>query len=290
MKEAVYVLGSGSLALSCAEYIKNQGISVSLYDTTENPSGLLKRQAELKGIPYKKESREEVFQMFLGLETDLLLVSAINEWLIPGRVLERPNITAVNLHQALLPKHPGRNAEAWAIFEQDKTSGITWHLMEEKVDGGDILLQKEIPLDEKTTSIALFRRQIACAYEGFQEIFLPLMEGTYQGTPQSAAKVTEYHWKRDVPGGGWLDTEWPAEKISAFLRAMDYGGLQIWEPPRIRLGQGCFTWKKYKLVKALGRKMQRIDVKADGSILIQKDNMEISLSNCRKLEEETWTN
>lgn len=188
MKEAVYVLGSGSLALSCAEYIKNQGVSVSLYDTTENPSGLLKRQAELKGIPYKKESREDVFQMFLGLETDLLLVSAINEWLIPGRVLERPNITAVNLHQALLPKHPGRNAEAWAIFEQDKTSGITWHLMEEKVDGGDILLQKEIPLDEKTTSIALFRRQIACAYEGFQEIFLSLMEGTLPGDASVSCK------------------------------------------------------------------------------------------------------
>ena len=60
------------------------------------------------------------------------------------------NKLIINYHNSLLPKHPGRFAEAWSIFEEDKKSGITWHLVVPEVDKGKIILQKDIefpPMD-----------------------------------------------------------------------------------------------------------------------------------------------
>ena len=298
--EEVYIIGSGNLALSCASYIKKEGVPVSFYDTSETFSGLLERRAKKENIPYFRERAKDIFSKLQEVEKRILLVSAINEYLVPIKVLEKENITAVNLHQALLPEHPGRNAEAWAIFEQDDVSGITWHFMEERADRGAILIQRTIPLDERITSIGLFRKQIQEAFDAFREIFHPLMEGKLKGTPQMGERKSAYHFKKDVPNGGWLDVNWPPEKISAFVRAMDYGGLSVWEPSRIRLEEGCFSFRDYRLSEhtdGSGEESLRItcerpeDAKTqEWQIVIQKGKLRLQLNHCKKVEEETWKN
>lgn len=293
--EEVYIIGSGNLALSCAEYIKKQDIPVYFYDMSETFSGLLERRARKGDIPYFREKAKDVFDLLQSQEKKILLVSAINEYLVPVRVLEKENITAVNLHQALLPEHPGRNAEAWAIFEQDAVAGITWHFMEERADRGAILIQKEIPLDEHITALGLFRKQIQAAFETFQEIFWPLMEGTIQGRPQKNERKSAYHFKKDVPNEGWLDLNWPEEKISAFVRAMDYGGLSVWDPPKVRLDEGCFSWREYRLSEnpqaSEGGELhvfcesQEEPKNGNVRIVIRKGKLELQLNHCKHMEE-----
>lgn len=298
--EEVYIIGSGNLAISCASYIKKQGVPLYFYDTSETFSGLLERRAKKEGIPYFRKRAKDIFVRLEEVEKRILLVSAINEYLVPIKVLEKENITAVNLHQALLPEHPGRNAEAWAIFEQDTVSGITWHFMEERADRGAVLIQKEIPLDEQMTSIGLFRKQIQKAFEAFQEIFGPLMEGTLEGTPQKEGRKSAYHFKKDVPNDGWLDLSWSPKKISAFVRAMDYGGLNVWEPPKVQLNEGCFSFREYRLfehedlsekedLSVICESMEDTKPK-EWRIVIQKGTLQLQLNHCKKMEEETWKN
>lgn len=292
--DQVWVTGTGTLAVFCAEYAKQRGYPVFLYDMGRKPSAMMKKQAERKGIPYASEKPPDVFSILCQTEDRLLLVSAINEWIVPAAVLDKENVTAINLHQALLPAHPGRNAEAWAIYDRDEKAGITWHRMESKVDKGDILIQKEIRIEADTTAFSLFRKQIDCACEAFAEIFEPLAMGRCSGEAQPVDRKVIFHYNKDIPNEGWLNPDWDGKRISAFLRAMDYGILRVWDPPRLRIDKDIYIWKKYQLDMRKAAKendsLKLVTERKNGKdichIRITKQDMEILLKNCTKLEEE----
>lgn len=278
--EKIYVLGTGTLALYCAEYAKKQGLEVLLFEMAEKKSMFLGVRAKKLGISYFHEEKEIVFQKLLEEKDESLLISAINESIVPAGILEKKNITAINLHQALLPKHPGRNAECWAIFEQEQKSGITWHFMEAQVDRGDVILQKEILLEEDMTAYTLFEKQIQAAKEAFNEIFDDLLHKTANRQPQEKTEMVKYHKSYELPNDGYLNLEWSGEKISAFLRSMDYSGLRVMEQPKLLYQNVIYKWKKYKIYQ--GNLKEKI-VKMEGSdIKISKDGMVIVLENCTK--------
>lgn len=280
--EKIYVLGTGNLALHCARYVKDRGNEVLVFEMAEKKSMFMQVRAEKLGIPYFHETKQQVFQILLEETEEILLVSAINEYILPEEILEKENVTAINLHQALLPKHPGRNAECWAIFEQEQVSGITWHYMEKEVDKGDIIIQKEIALSESITAYELFQKQIQVAGEAFEEIFQGVINGNIERTPQEKTKEISYHRSWERPNDGYLDLEWRAEKISAFLRAMDYSVLKVMESPKLQYQGKTYQWKKYEIQKQASRE-EKIELE-EGNIRLQKDGVKILLRNCKEQE------
>lgn len=275
----ICVIGTGKLSIQCAIHAKEKNLPVTLYDMGQKKSGIIENQAKAAGIPFFFEPPKEVFQKLKQETEPLLLVSAINERIIPSYVLENKNIRSINLHQALLPAHPGRNAEAWAIFEQDKKAGITWHEITNEVDGGRILTQKEILLDKSITSFKLFQKQIQMAYEAFTEIFDSVIDGSIQGTRQEHRDKHKMHYKKDVPGEGILDIRWSGEKISAFLRAMDYAGLGVFEKPVLYYGGKAFQWKKYEVQTAKNENRKSQKHGRQTVLFLDGDNIVISKGN-----------
>lgn len=281
--EKIYILGTGNLALHCAFCAREYNREVLLFEMAEKKSMFMERKAKKLEIPYFHENKEIVFQRLLQETEAILLVSAINEYIVPAKVLEMENITAVNLHQALLPKHPGRNAESWAIFEQEKVTGITWHFMESRVDKGDIIIQKEIGLDDGITAYKLFQRQIEAAKEAFNEIFEDLIEGRAFGIPQEKRTGIHFHKSFEIPNEGYLDLSWPGEKRSAFLRAVDYSVLNVMGRPKLIYKQGIYQWKKYEIHKTDSLEEKIIFREKD--IYLQKDKIVILLKDYTKQEE-----
>ncbi len=207
------------------------------------PSGMLCRQSAHFGIPCRQTSPEEIYREIKSLTGNTLLISAINPRIIPADLLARPGLTAINCHQSLLPRHPGRNAEMWAIFEEDKETGITWHYMTPEVDGGSILVQKSFLITEETTSFHVFHRQIQLAFEGFQEIIVSLLNGQAKAMPQLLSPLRKLHYSWEMPSNGVLNLSWNGRKISAFLRALDYAGLQVVKPPGFLFEGSIFPGK-----------------------------------------------
>ena len=278
----IYVVGSGNLAVHCAGYAKDKGMEVFLFEMAEKKSMFVEARAAKFGIAYFHEKKENVFQRILEETEECLLISAINEFIIPAEILEKNNVVAVNLHQALLPKHPGRNAECWAIYEQDKVSGITWHYMKKQVDAGDIILQKEIKLTDNMTAYQLFQKQIEVAGEAFEEIFDDLINGKIVGKPQIKDKTVKLHKSWEVPNEGYLDLGWSGEKRSAFLRAMDYSVLNVMEAPKLLYQNKVYRWKKYEINRT--DSMEEKIMVDEQNIQLQKDGILITLKKY-KLEE-----
>jgi phosphoribosylglycinamide formyltransferase 1 len=83
------------------------------------------------------------------------------------RVLKAPMLNAfprriVNIHPSLLPKFPGLEAWRQALDAGEKLTGCTVHYVDEEIDHGDVIAQREVPILSDDTPERLHARiQIA---------------------------------------------------------------------------------------------------------------------------------
>lgn len=254
---------------------------VQIIDTNDEKNPVLFSVCKKIDLPYihiRKESRTE---FFLDKKTDLLLISAINPWIIPNSILSEASIKAVNLHHSLLPRHPGRNAEAWAIFCGDNKTGVTWHLITSDVDGGEIVTQAEIKLDERTTSLGLLRIQNNLAKDLFKSICKDLLNDCLKTFPQEMRhEKVHYSWER--PNNGLLNPDWDSTQISRFIRSMDYGFLKILGDPVVLVDNIPYTWSSYEISENTGNDFERIQ-KNEESVFIYKRDKVFLLKNVHRI-------
>ncbi|NND60146.1 MAG: hypothetical protein HKN49_07740, partial [Gammaproteobacteria bacterium] len=77
---------------------------------------------------------------------------------------------AVNYHNALLPMYRGLRATAWSVYNNEKSTGYTYHLMDEALDEGAILKQESIPVHDNSTVIDLDLVKAEMAAQAVPEI------------------------------------------------------------------------------------------------------------------------
>ncbi|MCL4550787.1 MAG: methionyl-tRNA formyltransferase [Bacteroidetes bacterium] len=79
------------------------------------------------------------------LSPDLFVVVAFR--ILPKEVYSIPKRGSFNLHGSLLPKYRGAAPIQWALINGDTETGVTTFFLEDKVDTGNIILQKKIEID-----------------------------------------------------------------------------------------------------------------------------------------------
>jgi len=52
----------------------------------------------------------------------------------------------INIHPSLLPKYKGLHAIEQALDSGDEITGVSVHYVNEELDGGEIILQQEVPI------------------------------------------------------------------------------------------------------------------------------------------------
>ena len=124
-----------------------------------------------------------------ALGVDVILVASFGEFL-PQRLLEAPRLAAINMHASYLPRLRGGFPEFAAVLTGESEAGITFHLMEERFDAGNVLLQRKLALapDETTRSLKERLAQLGCSV--IPELLARVAAGDLTGTPQDPARVT----------------------------------------------------------------------------------------------------
>ena len=80
------------------------------------------------------------------LQTDLFVVVAYR--MLPRLVWQIPNKGTINLHASILPQLRGAAPIQWAIINGLSETGLTTFFINEKIDSGDVLLQKKVKIAE----------------------------------------------------------------------------------------------------------------------------------------------
>ncbi|MFN4155681.1 MAG: MupA/Atu3671 family FMN-dependent luciferase-like monooxygenase [Paracoccaceae bacterium] len=161
-----------------------------------------------------------------GVSCDWLL-SVANLSLVPAGVRGMAVRGAVNFHDGPLPRYAGLNAPVWALLAGEARHGITWHLMTDGVDEGDILEQRLFDVAPGETALTLNTRCFEAGVESFPAVMVQ-MEGGLRPVPQDFAQRRVFA-RADRPAAfGRLDFLLPAEDVARMVRALDHG--RYWNP------------------------------------------------------------
>jgi methionyl-tRNA formyltransferase len=96
----------------------------------------------------------------------------------------------INVHASLLPRHRGAAPVARAILSGDRVSGVTTMLMDEGLDTGPILMQREASLDPRDTTPLVAARFARLGAELLVETLDLWEAGALEPTPQNDAAAT----------------------------------------------------------------------------------------------------
>ena len=154
------------------------------------PSPVKKKAVEL-GIPVlqpEKLKDPEFLKQLEEINPDIIIVIAFR--ILPEEIFDIPKISIFNIHGSLLPKYRGAAPINWAIINGDKKTGLTSFIIEKKVDTGNILLQKEVEIQENETAGELHDRLMHISPELTTETVELLDSGNFTPKKQDESQVT----------------------------------------------------------------------------------------------------
>lgn len=139
-------------------------------------------------------------------KADLFIVVAFR--MLPKVVWKMPTIGTFNLHASLLPAYRGAAPINWAIINGEKETGVTTFFIDEKIDTGEILLQKKVSITSCETAGALHDKLMLAGSDLVLKTVNLIAEGAYktkkqpQKSPSNAPKLfkenTEIDWKQPL--------------------------------------------------------------------------------------------
>ena len=135
--------------------------------------GAVKRAAKF-GIPHVRvphKDEDKMIEMFRAWNVDLIILAGYM------RVIKNPSAfpcPIINVHPSLLPKYKGSNVVERAMEAGETVTGCTVHYVNEELDGGEIILQGEVPIlpDDTVESLtkAIQRKEYAILPEAIQHV------------------------------------------------------------------------------------------------------------------------
>jgi methionyl-tRNA formyltransferase len=107
--------------------------------------------------PEKLKNNPALQSQLQGINPDAIVVVAYGR-LIPAWMLGLPRLGTLNVHASLLPKYRGAAPIQWALARGETITGVTIMKLDEGLDTGPILLQKETAIHADDTAVSLSPR------------------------------------------------------------------------------------------------------------------------------------
>jgi methionyl-tRNA formyltransferase len=219
--------------------------------------------------PEKIKNNTEFRRQLEGIAAEAIIVVGYGR-LIPPWMLSLPPRGNINLHGSLLPKYRGAAPIQWAIAEGETISGVTTMLLNEGLDTGDLLMQRELAIGSEENAISYGERLSHVGAELMVETLRGLENGSIRPQPQddSRASLAPILKKED----GLADFSLPAQHIYNRLR-----GFQPWP--------GCYTtFRGKKLAIHAAQPRASTSQHPSGSAIIDGDRLFVSCGGNSVLE------
>ena len=154
-------------------------------------------ESTLNGLAYRKglptiwinRMDERELDPLRRLDPDILLVGGFGI-ILKKPIIELPRIACVNAHTSLLPRHRGPNPFSAVILQKETETGLTFHLIDEGIDTGDILAQFPFPVEDADTALSIYHRGCDVAGQHVVDVMDKIQKKGVHAIPQDASKAT----------------------------------------------------------------------------------------------------
>lgn len=191
----IVFMGTPDLAAHCLEQIIQSGFSVvAVVTAPDKPAGRGRklRQSPVKqlaiqlGIPVLQPLNLKSTAFVDQLKTfhpDLQVVVAFR--MLPEVVWSLPPKGTFNMHASLLPNYRGAAPINWVLINGETMTGVTTFMLDHKIDTGQILFRKEIPIEPDETAGTLHEKIKPHASDIIIKTIIALNKGDVDPVPQS---------------------------------------------------------------------------------------------------------
>jgi len=182
---AIFASGTGSNATKIVDYFNNHPtINVALIISNKKKAKVLE-MAKSKNIPTLLISRTSFYQTenlltnLASYAVDFIALAGFL-WLIPPYLIKAFPNKMVNIHPALLPKYGGKGMYGQYVHQavrknNESTSGITLHYVNEQYDEGNIIFQATCPVTPTDSATDIAQNVLALEHHYFPRILESLL-------------------------------------------------------------------------------------------------------------------
>ena len=160
---------------------RGQRFRASAVKQTADELGLpLIQPANLQDPDFAAELRQ--------LAPDIIVVVAFQ--ILPEEVFSIPRLGSFNLHASLLPRYRGAAPIHWALLNGDSESGVTTFFLKRKVDTGNIVLQRRLPIAPDENLHSLYEKLCTIGADLVLDTVDQIASGTVQESTQDNLLAT----------------------------------------------------------------------------------------------------
>ena len=208
MKKKIIFFGTPSFAVTSLDKINSKFIVDYVVTSPDKRSGRGQKlnESDVKKYTLKNKIKtlqpsnlmdEEFINQIKGLKPDLIIVVAFRK--LPIEIFNIPRHGTINLHASLLPNYRGAAPINWCLMNGEIKTGVTTFYINEKIDQGDILLQKEIMIKNEDDFGSLYNK--------LSEVGAELVVKTVEGIFNNSLKPIEQNFIDDLKLAPKLNSE-----------------------------------------------------------------------------------
>jgi len=127
-----------------------------------------------------------------------LLISVACSQILKKRVLEIPPLGCINLHSAPLPRYQGMMPNFWTLVHNEPEAAVTIHYMVDKLDAGDIILQRSVPIYSKDSLHDLMVRSKQIGIQVLLEAIQQIESGNVTAQPMELNQASYFSFPTRV--------------------------------------------------------------------------------------------
>lgn len=238
----IILIGQAAFAEKTLDRLVDKGKEiVAVYCPLDPPSGKfdpVKQRALALGVPvrqHKSLKAPAVHDEFAALNADLAILAFVTQ-IVPRQVFSVPRLGSICFHPSLLPKYRGASAINWALIRGETVTGLTLFWVDEGIDTGPILLQKEVKVGpDDTTGSLYFNKIFSLGVDAIGEAVDLIEAGTPPRMVQDESMATY-----DPPcGDQHAEIAWsrPAVQVYNLIRGCDPqpGARTAWQGRVLRI-------------------------------------------------------
>jgi|GEM_PF-220918 len=165
-------------------------------------------------IPSKGKPREqhdaEMIAALKAANVDLVCLAGYMRLLTPPFIQAFPG-RILNIHPSLLPQFPGLDAQKQALEAGVKVTGCTVHYVDELLDHGPIILQKQVPVLDGDTEESLSTRILEQEHNSYWVGIGWAIQELERGATSIVSKgdaISRIYALTAVTGRAWIEENW----------------------------------------------------------------------------------
>ncbi|HKV57643.1 MAG TPA: methionyl-tRNA formyltransferase [Ktedonobacteraceae bacterium] len=170
-------------------------------------------------------SAPETVNLFSQYQPDMMCVACFSLY-IPRTILDIPRMGCLNVHPSLLPANRGPDPLFWAFHEGQHETGVTIHMMDERLDTGPIVAQERVAVPDGITYTQLEAECAALGGKLLAHSLWQLYHGTATLTPQDESK-SSYLPMPAEKDYVVIAAEWEARRVYNFIRGIASRGMAV---------------------------------------------------------------